>query len=166
MRARPTRSVAPSTPPRAALAVALVLAFVVAACLPASIRPTAPPAPTPTPSPTVPPTPTPTPGPPTPTPAPTFALYTVARGDTLTSIARHFKTSGRSVAYWNRASYPSLDPEGAHYNPNNLQVGWVLQVLPGQEYVPPEDDGESGEEVTPRPAEEPTDEGVSYEPSP
>jgi hypothetical protein len=29
--------------------------------------------------------------------------------------------------------------------------------------VPPEDDGESGEQVTPRPAEEPTDESVDDE---
>jgi len=145
-----------------ALAATLALALVAAACLPGSIRPTPPPTPTAPPAPTAPPTPTPTPGPPTPTPAPTPVAYRVERGDTLISIARKFKTDGRSIAYWNRATYPSLDPEGSHYNPNNLQLGWVLQVLPGQKYVPPEDDGESGEQVTPRPVEQATDDGVDY----
>jgi Tfp pilus assembly protein FimV len=125
--------------------------LLVAGCLPASLRPTSPPLPTPTPIPTAPPTPTPTPGPPTPTPAPTFRLYTVARGDTLTRIAHRFRTSQRSLAYWNRARYPSLDPETARYAPDRLQVGWVLQVIPGQEYVPPENDGETGIQVTPTP---------------
>ena len=50
------------------------------------------------------------------------------------------------------ARYPSLDPESAAYRPDLLQAGWVLQILPGQEYVPPIDDGESGEEVTPAPS--------------
>jgi Tfp pilus assembly protein FimV len=75
---------------------------------------------------------------PTPTPEPTFALYTVKRGDTLVAIARRFKTSGRSIAYWNRVTYPSLDPDSSKYQPDRLEVGWVLQLLPGQEVDPEE----------------------------
>ena len=122
--------------PGASLRALLVLAFacVAAACIPAGIRSTSPveasatstPAPAPA-------TPTPSPGPPTPTPGPTFAVYRVARGDTLTSIARRFQTSPRSIAYWNRAVYSTLDPESAKYQPDNLQVGWVLHVIPGAE---------------------------------
>jgi len=124
----------------------------VAGCLPASVRPTPTPAVTPAPTPTPEPTPTPTPGPPTPTPEPTFVLYTVARGDTLVGIARMHRTDGRSIAYWNRATYPSLDPETAAYRPGLVQAGWVLRILPGGAYVPPLDEGESGEEVTPAPS--------------
>ena len=133
---------------------ALAMLVVVAGCLPASVRPTPAPLPTPVPTQTPAPTPSPTPGPPTPTPAPSFLPYTVVRGDTLVGIARRHQTSGRSIAYWNRATYPSLDPESAAYRPDLLQAGWVLQILPGQEYVPPIDDGESGEEVTPAPSDE------------
>jgi len=132
------------------VAVALAAASL-AGCLPASIRPTPVPPPTPTPSPSPTPSPTPTPAPPTPTPGPSFTLHTVRRGDTLTSIARKYGTSGRSVAYWNRDQYPSLDPESVRYEPNNLERGWVLRVLPGEEYVPPPDDGETGESPTPSP---------------
>jgi hypothetical protein len=78
-------------------------------------------------------------------------LHTLVRGDTLTSLAHLYETSGRSIAYWNRDEYPSLDPESADYQPNNLKAGWVLRVLPGQEYAPPPGDGESGEQVTPTP---------------
>jgi len=67
---------------------------------------------------------------PTPTPAPTFLVYTVKAGDSLNSIAHHFGTTGRSIAYWNRATYPSLDPESAQYQPGLLKVGWILQVIP------------------------------------
>jgi hypothetical protein len=131
--------------------LAATVAIAAAACLPASVRPTPSPPPTPTPTPTPSPTPTPTPAPPTPTPAPTFLLHTVRRGDTLTSLARKYKTTGRSIAYWNRDEYPSLDPESPDYRPNTLQRGWVLKVHPGQEYTPPPDDGETGELVTPTP---------------
>ncbi len=124
----------------------------IAGCLPASVRPTPTPASTPGPTATPAPAPTASPAPPTPTPGPTFLLYTVVRGDTLVGIGRRFGTTGRSIAYWNRAAYPSLDPESSAYRPDLLQAGWVLQVLPGQEYVPPVDDGESGEEVTPAPS--------------
>jgi hypothetical protein len=138
----------------AAAVLGLALALVAGACLPAAIRPTPTPAPTPTPTPTPDPTPTPTPAPPTPTPAPTFLVHRVVRGDTLTSIARRYRTSGRSIAYWNRDQYPTLDPESARYNPNRLERGWMLRVLPGREYVPPPDDGETGETPSPTPPDE------------
>ena len=67
---------------------------------------------------------------PTPSPQPSFASYVVRRGDTLNSIARKFRTTARSIAWWNRGAHPSLDPESPSYNPNNLKVGWVLRVLP------------------------------------
>ena len=145
---------------RRRLALAAV-ALAVGACLPASVRPPTPPPPTPTPSPAPPPTPTPTPGPPTPTPGPVFTVHTVVRGETLTSIARKYKTSARSIAYWNRDEYPSLDPESAGYRPNDIKRGWVLRLLPGKEYVPPPDDGETGEQATPTP-----DDSEDYEPLP
>lgn len=68
---------------------------------------------------------------PTPSPAPTFLGYTVQAGDTLNSIARQFDTSGRSIAWWNRGTYPKLDPLGPGYDPNTIRVGWVLLLLPG-----------------------------------
>jgi hypothetical protein len=138
----------------------------VGGCLPASVRPTAPPPPSPTPSPTPLPTTSPTPAPPTPTPAPTFELYKVRRGDTLTSIAKRFKTDGRSVAYWNREQYPSLDPESLKYRPDSIKVGWTLKILRGQTYVPPAGDGESGELYTPPPDDlDPEEPSASPSPS-
>jgi Tfp pilus assembly protein FimV len=127
----------------------------IAACLPASIRPTPVPTPTPSPSPSPSPTPSPTPGPPTPTPAPTFAMYTVVRGDSLLTIAKRFKTTGRSIAYWNRGTYASLDPESADYDPDRLQVGWVLRILPGQVYEQPLDAGDTPEPTAPPTASPP-----------
>ncbi len=161
MRDPRARLVARRSPVLVALALLALLALVVAACLPASVRPPTPPPPTATPTATPPPTPTPTPGPPTPTPGPSFALYTVKAGDTLTSIARRFKTDGRSIAYWNRDTYPGLDPESAGYRPNAIKVGWVLRILRGQAYVPPPDDGETGIQSTPTP-----DDSSDFEPSP
>jgi hypothetical protein len=76
------------------------------------------------------PTPTPSFSRPTPTPQPTFLLYRVARGDTLTRIAKKFQTTGESISYWNRAMYPSLNPDSGRYRPNDLKVGWVLQIIP------------------------------------
>jgi len=81
---------------------------------------------------------------PTPTPAPTFAVYTVAKGDSLNTIARKYATTARSVAFWNRATYPSLDPEAAGYAPDRLQVGWTLILIPGLVY-----DEETGDPVLP-----------------
>jgi hypothetical protein len=72
--------------------------------------------------------------PPTPTPAPTFAVYTVSRGDNLNSVAKKYATTARSLAFWNRATYPSLDPESAGYAPDRLQVGWTLLLIPGLVY--------------------------------
>jgi LysM domain len=84
------------------------------------------------------PPPTPSPSPiesfayPTPSPEPTFLTYRVANGDTLTSIAKKFRTTNRSIAWWNRGTYPSLDPESPRYKPNEIKVGWLLVMLPGQ----------------------------------
>jgi hypothetical protein len=134
------------------LALVAGLAAVLAGCLPTAVsRPTDPPPPTPRPTATPDPTPSPSPAPPTPTPAPTFAIYRVKAGDTLTSIAKQFRTDGRSIAYWSRERHPSLDPESSKYSPDRLKVGWTLEIMPGQTYVPPEDDGESGELYTPVP---------------
>ncbi len=68
---------------------------------------------------------------PTPTPEPSFATYTVVPGDTLTSIAKRFATTPRSIAYWNRPTYPSLDPESPAYEPDRIEVGWTLAIVPG-----------------------------------
>ena len=75
---------------------------------------------------------------PTPLPEATFMVYTVAGGDTLSSIAAMFSTSAQSLAYWNRATYPSLDPESSDYDPNTIQAGWTLVLIPFAE-VDPED---------------------------
>jgi peptidoglycan/xylan/chitin deacetylase (PgdA/CDA1 family) len=84
--------------------------------------------------------PTPTPLPsfvrPTPTPRPTFLAYVVRTGDTLTSIARQHDTTARSIAYWNRDAHPSLDPESGAYDPNRIDVGWTLQLIPGAVSAP------------------------------
>lgn len=72
----------------------------------------------------------PTLGYPTPSPEPTFAAYLVQSGDSLTSIARAFATTPRSIAWWNRGTYPSLDPESPGYDPNSILPGWILAVLP------------------------------------
>ena len=69
---------------------------------------------------------------PTPSPQATFLSYTVAARDTLTSIARKFHTTGRSIAWWNRGTYPSLDPESPTYKPDDIKLGWVLVLIPGQ----------------------------------
>jgi len=79
--------------------------------------------------------PTPTPEPsfvrPTPTPQPTFRAYVVKAGESLNTIADLFSTSARSLAWWNRGTYPNLDPESAAYDPNHIEPGWVLMVIPG-----------------------------------
>jgi peptidoglycan/xylan/chitin deacetylase (PgdA/CDA1 family) len=67
---------------------------------------------------------------PTPSPEPSFAAYVVRSGDTLSSIAKQFRTTARSIAWWNRGAHPILDPESAAYDPNHLEIGWVLMVLP------------------------------------
>jgi hypothetical protein len=70
---------------------------------------------------------------PTPTPLPTFASYVVMSGDTLTSIARAHGTTARSLAFWNRIRYPSLDPDAPSYDPNRIEIGWVLLLVPDTE---------------------------------
>ncbi len=70
---------------------------------------------------------------PTPTPLPTFASYVVKSGDTLTSIARGHGTTARSLAFWNRVRYPSLDPDAPSYDPNRIEIGWVLLLVPDTE---------------------------------
>ena len=121
---------------------ALLIAVILAGCVPepsnrisagATPTPTATPVPTP-----AGPTPTPSFVRPTPTPQPTFFSYTVVSGDSLGAIAKRFKTSARSIAYWNRAAYPSLDPESGSYRPDYLKVGWILALIPNAE-VDPED---------------------------
>jgi hypothetical protein len=67
---------------------------------------------------------------PTPLPAPTFLTYTVKIGDTLTSIAQAFRTTPRSIAFWSRGEHPSLDPESPAYQPNRIEVGWLLLLIP------------------------------------
>jgi hypothetical protein len=73
---------------------------------------------------------------PTPTPLPTFLIYTVRPGDTLTSIARLFGTTARSIAFWNRANHPSLDPDSPSYAPDRIQAGWNLYLVPDVELDP------------------------------
>jgi peptidoglycan/xylan/chitin deacetylase (PgdA/CDA1 family) len=77
------------------------------------------------------PTPLPTFVRPTPTPEPTFFAYVVRAGDSLNSIADRFRTSARSIAWWNRGSYPNLDPQSAAYEPDHIEPGWVLVLIPG-----------------------------------
>lgn len=124
----------------------LVLATIVASgCVPtppnlATPAPggaTAIPTATPVPSPAGP-TPSPSFVRPTPTPSPDFVAYTVKRGDSLEKIANRFGTSGRSIAYWNRVTYPSLDPDSPAYEPDRIELGWVLLLIPNAE-VDPED---------------------------
>ena len=67
---------------------------------------------------------------PTPSPGPTFLTYRVRSGDTLNSIARKYHTTARSIAWWNRGAYPSLDPESFRYDPSTIRVGWMLVVMP------------------------------------
>ena len=119
-----------------------LIAVMLGACVPEPtnrIQPGGSPSPTATPEPTpAGPTPTPSFVRPTPTPQPTFLSYTVVSRDSLGKIAKRFKTSARSIAYWNRATYPSLDPESGSYRPDYLKVGWVLALIPNAE-VDPED---------------------------
>jgi hypothetical protein len=66
---------------------------------------------------------------PTPSPGPSFLTSVVKRGDSLNSIARRFKTTERSIAWWNRGFYPTLDPDSDEYDPDTIRVGWELNVL-------------------------------------
>ena len=88
---------------------------------------------------------------PTPRPSPTFLAYEVRAGDTLTSIARQFGTTARSIAYWNRTRYPSLDPDSPTYQPGLIKVGWLLFLIPTAVV-----DEDELPELTPEPTSEPT----------
>ncbi len=121
--------------PRRLVAICPLLVLVVVACLPDTVGTNTSPGSV-TPAPTTRPTPSgPTPVPtfvaPTPTPGPTFFTYTVVRGDTLIKIAKRYKTTDRSIALWNRATYPSLDPQSEKYRPNRIEIGWMLALIPG-----------------------------------
>jgi hypothetical protein len=115
----------------------LFAASAIAACLPSGTRGggtrAAQPAPTtgPSMSPAGP-TPRPTIVPPTPTPAPTFLVVTVKQGDSLNTIAHHYGTTARSIAFWNRSAHPSLDPESPTYKPGVIKVGWTLSLIPNR----------------------------------
>jgi peptidoglycan/xylan/chitin deacetylase (PgdA/CDA1 family) len=52
-------------------------------------------------------------------------------GETLANIARGYDTTWQSLLYWNRATYPSLDPDDASYDPDVIRVGWALRLIPG-----------------------------------
>jgi len=70
--------------------------------------------------------------PPTATPRPTFLVYVVKPSDSLLTIAKRLGTTGRSLAYWNRATYKNLDPDSPGYAPDKIQVGWKLRYIPGK----------------------------------
>ena len=92
---------------------------------------------------------------PTPTPAPTFLIYTVRTGDTLEKIAKRYKTTVRSISYWNRVTYPSLDPDSSKYKPNDIKVGWALQIIPNKDVDPenlPPASGEPSQEPSAAPS--------------
>jgi peptidoglycan/xylan/chitin deacetylase (PgdA/CDA1 family) len=55
----------------------------------------------------------------------------VKSNDSLVNLGHRFKTTGRSIAYWNRAAYPGLDPDKPTYDPNHLEIGWRLTIYPG-----------------------------------
>ncbi|HEV8488842.1 MAG TPA: polysaccharide deacetylase family protein [Candidatus Limnocylindrales bacterium] len=71
---------------------------------------------------------------PTPTPVPTPLTYFVKSGDSLNSIADEFGTTARSIAFWNRDRYPSLDPESEQYAPDRIGVGWTFSLIPNAVY--------------------------------
>jgi peptidoglycan/xylan/chitin deacetylase (PgdA/CDA1 family) len=58
-------------------------------------------------------------------------VYVVKANDSLVNLGHRFKTTGRSIAYWNRKAYSSLDPDKPTYNPNLLEIGWRLTIYPG-----------------------------------
>lgn len=66
----------------------------------------------------------------TPRPSPTPLVYVVRPGDTLTSIATAFGTTARSIAFWNRVTYPTLDPQSVTYAPDRIAIGWSLRIWP------------------------------------
>src|SRR5262245_30548512 len=155
-----------------AVSTAVVFAVLVSACVPHP-----PGRPTPQPPATAPPTSAPpatvsaaSPSPsqtfsrPTLTPQPSFLTYRVRTGDTITKIAKDHGTTERSIGYWNREKYPSLDPESSKYNPNNIRVGWRLLIIPNVEVhpdrapdPPPSPTATTPPSGTPAASEEPTE---------
>lgn len=114
----------------------VVLAFVVAACVPSpagqastGAAVSAPPS-TPSRATASGPTASPSFVRPTPNPSPTFLVHAVTGGETLISIARQYGTTARSIAYWNRDRYPSLDPDSTSYEPDRIEIGWTLLLIP------------------------------------
>ena len=57
-------------------------------------------------------------------------VYEVRPEDSLLTIAHEFGTTARSIAYWNRATYPSLDPDSPTYDPGFIRIGWKLLLIP------------------------------------
>lgn len=78
------------------------------------------------------------------TPVPSVVEVEVKPGDSLTSIAAEYETKARSIAFWNRDRYPTLDPQSPDYEPDNIQVGWTLVVYPGEVFVEPGASGSPG----------------------
>jgi hypothetical protein len=147
-----------------ALAISLSLTLALAGCITSTERAggsgngsgRAEPTPVPTtPAPTGP-TPIPSFVRPTPTPVPTFLTYTVKSGDSLNTIAHRYGTTARSIAFWNRGTYPSLDPEAAGYRPDVIRLGWTLILIPHVTF---------DEQTLPEPTPNPTDPSEA-EPSP
>jgi peptidoglycan/xylan/chitin deacetylase (PgdA/CDA1 family) len=107
---------------------------------------------------------------PTPSPQPSFTSYVVKPGDTLSSIARQYDTTARSIAWWNRGSYPVLDPESDAYDPDSIKVGWILVVLPGTEVddnnPPPIPGATAPPTEPPTPASEPPTSAPTVPPTP
>jgi peptidoglycan/xylan/chitin deacetylase (PgdA/CDA1 family) len=99
---------------------------------------------------------------PTPSPIPTFTSYVVKAGDTLNSIATQFDTTARSIAWWNRGTYPSLDPESDGYNPDRLDIGWTLALIP---HTVVDDTNPPGPSPSPAPSAVPTA-GPTAKPTP
>ena len=95
---------------------------------------------------------------PTPTPLPTLFIYQVRPGDTLTSIAQAHGTTARSISFWNRERYPSLDPDSPTYKPNRIEIGWELLLIPDVE-LDPEDLPEPSPSVSTSPAASPEPSG-------
>ena len=83
-----------------------------------------------------------------------MTIYVVRAGDTLVALADRFDTTVESLSYWNRARYPSLDPESSAYAPNRIEAGWRLGYIPGEvvdrENLPP-----AAASTTPAPSVEP-----------
>ena len=148
------------------LAIGLLALALVAACVPDPANRGSQDGGVLAPTPTIRPTPAgPTPTPsfvrPTPTPQPTFFVYIVRRGDTLGRIARVHGTDTRSIAYWNRLAYPSLDPDSGSYRPDYVAAGWTLRIIPNT-VVDPEDLPPGPETPSPEP-DEPEESAVPIE---